>query len=66
MKKPSLKMLYLAMEQASHVYAETGSSSAQQEVLDLITMMHQCLDDIESVVLSEDEEPHTGELEAIR
>jgi hypothetical protein len=62
--KPSLKLLYYSLERASMTYAETGSPYAQQRAIELIGELHQCLDDVEQIILSEERTPTTGESEA--
>jgi hypothetical protein len=67
--KPRLKLFYLALERASRIYADTGSSHAREHALELIADMRLCLDDIERIIyeLADSEtDPNTGKLEKIR
>lgn len=48
--KPSLKLLYVALEHASFTYADTGSVFAKERALELIKETRDCLDDIEQLI----------------
>lgn len=65
--KPSLKMLFIAMERACNSYSETGSPFAKARAIQLFKETHECLDDMEKLLNQIDEDgsvPDKVEVEA--